>query len=504
MIFTLNPARYFINLRPILSAFIAGISCALSQAPLFCIWGLIGFSVLAHLICDAASAKEAVGRNIAFSFGYFGYGFYWTAIAISVYIEEFWWMIPISLIGLPLIFCFFTSLITICAWRFREHRHYVMIYTILWIFMEWLTSWIFTGLPWMLVGYSAGFSDILSQTASIAGVWGLSFILFNISSSFYYIWQDGNSIRKSDIYYFIMIFSIMSLFGIWRLNEYPLNFTETRVRIVQPSIPQGQKWDADVFWQNLDLHSRLSLVNTRTKPDIIIWSEASVVAPYQIESVNRYLSELAIKSNSTLITGAVSLQNDRHYTALIAIDPKGKLLFEYHKIHLVPFGEYIPFRNFIPGAIKKLTHGIEDYSPGSTAKIFSIDSIKTKIRPMICYESIFAEEIITQEADLLINITNSSWFGSSTAPHHLFYVNKFRAIESATPVIVSANNGISGIFDSVGRIIGKTKLNDITTLDMQAPQRINTSTPYSRAGLNTLLIIMVFLHQLRIISNKFQ
>jgi apolipoprotein N-acyltransferase len=503
MIFTLKPIRSFINLRPQIAVFLAGILCGLAQAPIFFMVGLVGFSVLVYLIYDSVSVKEAVKRNIAFSFGYFGYGFYWTAIAISVYIEDFWWMIPIALIGLPLIFCFFTSLITICVWHFRHHIHYVMIYTILWLLMEWVTSWIFTGLPWMLVGYSVGFSDILSQTATIAGVWGLSFILFNSSSIFYYIWkQDENIVRRADIYYFIMIFAIISLYGVWRLNQYPLNFSDTRIRIVQPSIPLSQKWDVDIFWQNLDLYSRLSLVNTPIKPDIIIWSEAAVVAPYQIEPVNLYLSELARKANATLITGAVSSKNDKYYTSLIAIGPKGELLFEYNKMHLVPFGEYVPLRKFIPTTFKKLTHGLEDYSPGTTEKIFSIDKPKVKIRPMICYESIFADEVITLGSDLFVNITNSSWYGNSTASYHLFYVNKFRAIENATPVIVSANTGISGIFDSVGRIIGKTKINDITTLDMYAPQKISDTTPYSRWGLNTLLIIMVFLHQLRIISNK--
>ncbi len=503
MIFTLNPIRNFINHRHKFSGFIAGILCATAQAPLFCICGLIGFSILVYLIYDATSIQEALKRNIAFSLGYFGYGFYWTAIAISVYIEDFWWMIPIALIGLPLIFCFFTSIITLCVWHFRNHTHYVIIYTILWLFAEWITSWIFTGLPWMLVGYSAGFSDILSQTASIAGVWGLSFILFNINSIFYYIWKKDGVILRKDLIYCGVVLAIVVLFGMWRLSENPLKFTDIRIRIVQPSITQGQKWDIDLFWKNLDTHSRLSAINTNLKPDIILWSEAAVVAPYQIEPVMQYLSALAKKSDSILITGAISSKNNKHYTALIAFGPKGELLFEYDKIHLVPFGEYIPFRNFIPSTIKKLTAGLEDYSPGTTPKIFHLDKIKTNIRPLICYESIFPQEVVTKDADLFVNITNSSWYGNSTAPYHLFYVNKFRAIENGTPFVVSSNSGISGIFDSVGRIIGKTTLNDITTLDTHTPQKIIDSTPYSRAGLNTLLIIMVFLHQLRIILNKF-
>jgi len=500
MIFTLNPLRNFINNWPKLALFIAGVLCGTAQAPLFWIWGLCGFSVLVYLIFDSTNIQEAIKRNITFGFGYFGYGFYWTAIAISVYIEDFWWAIPIALIGLPMIFCIFTSLATIFIWRFRNHIHYVMIYTIFWILIEWLTGWIFTGLPWMLIGYSVGFSDILSQSASISGVLGISFVLFNIIGTFYYIWKIEASILKKDIAYFVIVIASMYLYGIWRLHEHNISFTDTKIRIIQPSIDQGQKWNAELFWKNLDIHAKLSLIETGVKPDIILWSEAAVVAPYQIEAVHNYLKEVAKKSEAILLTGAVSAQNKHDYTALIALNPLGELLFEYHKMHLVPFGEYVPLRDFIP--IKKLTHGMVDYSPGLTDKVFYINKIKAFVRPMICYESLFAEEIKTKDADLLINITNSSWYGNSTAPYHLFYVNKFRAIENSTPVIVSANSGISGIFDSLGRIIGKTELNDITTLDMYIPQKINGSTPYSRAGLNTLLIIMVFLHQLRIMLNK--
>ncbi len=496
----LKNIRKYINYSPRISAVIAGILCSIAHAPIFFCPGLIGFSLLLYLVYSSASAKEAFVRNICFGYGYFGYGFYWTAIAIGMFMEDFWWAIPIALMGLPLIFCVFIGIISVLAWRCRYNSYYVLIYTVLWVFVEWLTTWIFTGLPWMLVGYTVGFSDILSQMAGIAGVLGLSFIIFNITGTFYYIWNGGAILLRKDLLYSFIVLGSVFIFGLLRLEAYPTSFLTTKIRIVQPSIPQNQKWDPDIFWKNLELHKELSSIKTGFKPDIILWSEAAVTAPYQIHIISKYLGDIAKKQHATLITGGVSEINDKTYTALFSIGPDGKLLFEYHKRHLVPFGEYMPFREFIP--IKKLTHGIADYTEGQTQKIFNIESLGVKIRPMICYESIFPEEIRTQGADLLVNVTNSAWYGNSSAPYHLFYTNKFRAIENGMPVITSSNNGISGIIDPVGRVLSKTKLNDIISLDGYIPQKIQSHTTYSLLGLIAMLIVMSFMQCIRIISNK--
>lgn len=464
----LNYLRGHINNSPKISSFVAGLLCSIAHAPIFFTPGLVGFSVLAYVIYTSKSYKEAIMRNIAFGYGYFGYGFCWIAVGISVYIEDFWWMIPIELIGMPLIFCIFTSFASGFAWKYRHNAHYVWLYSIGWIFIEWLTSWIFTGLPWLLVGYSIAWSDVLSQMASICGVIGISFIIFNISSSFYYIWQPGARLIKRDTYYLLCSVVVAYIYGIIRLEMNPTQFLETRVRIVQPSIPQTDKWDPEIFWQNLELHKTLSMMRTPIRPDIVLWSEAAVTAPVQNKFVRKYLNDVAQQSGAILITGAVSESGGKVYTSVDAINSSGKLLFEYHKHHLVPFGEYVPWRNFLP--IKKLTVGMEDYSPGDGEKVFAVNNIK--IRPLVCYESIFAAETYTKDADLFVNFTNNAWYGDSNGPYQHFYISKFRAIESNIPMIVVANNGISGVIDGAGRIIAKTNIDDIMSLDSYVPQKI--------------------------------
>ena len=484
--------RHNISTRPKISAFIAGILCSIAHAPLFFTPGLIGFSVLVYIICQAKSYREAITRNIAFGYGYFGYGLYWISIGISVYIDDFWWLIPICLLGMPLIFCILTSFAAAVAWKYKENIHYVLIYTIAWIFIEWLTTWIFTGLPWMLVGYSAGFSDIISQMASLCGVIGISFILFNLSSTFYYIWQPDVSLKKHDIYYMICILGLISLFGVVRLENNPTKFLDVKVRIVQPSIAQSDKWDRDIFWQNLGLHKKASLVNTGVKPDIILWSEAAVTAPIQLPIIRKYLNDVAKISGALLITGSVSESGGKHYTSASAIDPFGNMIFEYHKRHLVPFGEYVPWKEFLP--IKKLTAGFEDYAAGEGDKVFTIEVRKTKlkIRPLICYESVFGSEVKAEDADLLLNLTNNAWYGDSAGPYQHFYIGKFRAIESGIPMVTVANNGISGVVDSMGRIISKTKIDDIITLDSLIPQKMQKGTIYNSTIGYFFIIFIIF------------
>lgn len=495
---TLESIRRHIQKYPKFASLIGGVIASLTQPPTFYIWALLGFSLFFYLIYSAKSMRAALARNFFFSLGYFGHGFYWTAIAISIYIEQFWWAIPIAFFGLPFIFILFTNLIIPTAWKFRNNRHYVIIFASLWIFIEWLTSWICTGLPWMLIGHISGFSDIAAQSVSIVGIFGLGLIYLTIAGSFYYLFDPKAKLKKPELIYSLILVAIMSLYGYLRLEKYPIELETTRVRIVQPSIPQGDKWEEDKFWNHLKEHKYISRLKTQHKPDIIIWSEAAIMAPYQIRQIRDFLNIVVKENDAILLTGAVSRRENRFYTSMIGLSPESKILFEYNKKHLVPFGEYIPMRDILP--INKLTPGIEDYSFGEGEEIFNVAGLK--IRPLICYESIFPHEVRTGDADLFINITNSSWYGNSSAPHHLFYVNKFRAIENSTPVIISANSGISGAFDSLGREIAKTSLDDVTGLDIFLPRKIQAFSPYALLGLIIILPLVVFLQGLSFITRK--
>ena len=202
------------------------------------------------------------------------------------------------------------------------------------------------------------------------------------------------------------------------------------------------------------------------------------------------------KDRQVILSGGVNdnaKQGDEYeiYSSLIAINSDGKLLFDYHKSHLVPFGEYMPLANYIP--IKKLTPGILAYTPG-TRKIMYLKPFHLYIHPLICYESIFAEEvkISNSEADIILNVTNDAWYGSSSGPYQHFEISRVRSVENGLPMIRAANNGISAIIDPVGRTLHRLELNQVDILDGNMPLKLLLPTIYSEWGNLALSLWVLF------------
>ena len=172
------------------------------------------------------------------------------------------------------------------------------------------------------------------------------------------------------------------------------------------------------------------------------------------------------------------------------MDDRGKLQFDYHKTHLVPFGEYIPFSKYLP--LQKITHGMVDYTPGKREVLY-LESLNLYIQPLVCYESIFSEEvrISNSVADLMVNITNDAWYGKSSGPYQHFEISRMRAIENGLPMIRAGNNGISAIIDPVGRVLKKLDLDQISVIDGLIPLKLLLPTIYSEYGAIALFILVV-------------
>ena len=166
-------------------SFVAGIICGLSFAPVYFIPGIFTLSVLCAQISAAANYKQAAKFGYLFGFGFFLSTLYWISFGVSVYIEQFWWAIPFALFGLPAFLALFISAHSALAWLFRKTYLYHFIFCCIWLFTEWLMSWIFTGLPWGMLGYAFSISDIMIQPASIFGILGLSFIALYVGSSLF-------------------------------------------------------------------------------------------------------------------------------------------------------------------------------------------------------------------------------------------------------------------------------------------------------------------------------
>lgn len=476
-------------------------------APIFFIPGLIMFSMLLWYIKYANTFKQALIFGFIFGFGQFLISMYWIVIGVSVYLEEFWWALPFALFGLPCILAIFIAISCSIAWFFRCYNAYQLIFCATWIFFEWLRSWLFTGLPWNLVGYAFAFSDVLAQSVNIISIYGLGFIIIYISSCFYNCFDKStqNQLTVSLITSIILII-IMIFYGTYRLYNNPTIFSDIKIRLVQPSIPQTDKWDINQFIKHLDTHISLSIQqnNTDFQPDLIFWSEAALVLPYEHPLVKAEISNMLKTIKAILITGGVSHNNKQGeefeiYTVLEAIDAD-RMIFEYYKSHLVPFGEYIPLRTILP--IKKLTPGFIDYTEGKSKTVY-LKQFGLTIKALICYESIFPHEVRTANANVIINATNDAWYGRSSGPYQHFYISKMRSVENGIPMIRIANNGISAIIDSYGRVINQTTLNAVTIIDGLMPNDQANPTMYSLYGNIMALLALLLVVMIKVMINLF-
>ncbi len=466
---------------------VSGIVCGLSFAPVYFFPGIFALSILCAQISRSTDKFQAAKFGYLFGFGFFLSTLYWISFGVGVYIEEFWWAIPFALFGLPAFMALFISMHSFISWFFRKNYLYHFVFCCIWIFIEWIMSWIFTGFPWGMLGYAFSISDIMIQPASFFGIIGLSFVSVYIGSSFF---------KKEMLFTRVIISCIillsMLIFGYNRLKQNPTEFNNIKIRIVQPSIPQIAKWNPEIFWTNLN--HQLTLSKQAGQPDIIIWSEAALTVPYYYKPIYNSLLSVFTKNNQIIITGGINdnaEENDDYqiYSSLIALNNNGELLFDYHKSHLVPFGEYIPFTKYLP--IKKLTPGILDYTPGER-DIMYLEFFNLYIHPLICYESVFSDEvkISNQNADVIINVTNDAWYGNSSGPYQHFEISRMRSVENGLPMVRAANNGISAFIDPLGRIINYLELNQVGILDDYMPLKLLLPTIYSEWGYMTLLLTM--------------
>jgi apolipoprotein N-acyltransferase len=497
------------NLIPLL---LSGLFSSLAFAPTFLFPFLIfGISTLLYYIRKARSTKQAFILGWLFGFTHFLTGMYWISIGVAVYIEQFWWVIPFALCGLPIILAFFIAFASALTYKakIKNNISKVFIFSILFVIFEWIRSWIFTGLPWNLTGYSFCFSEKIIQLASVASIYGLSFLSVFISTNLYFIFirdKDGWIIHSLSS---LIILSCVFYFGSQRLENNPTEYTDISIRLIQPSIPQSAKWDPRSIYRNMEFHSELSKLDAdqpdRFIPDLVVWSEAAVTIPLNRPRIKSILTS-AISNKTILITGGISeyfspstnndslLDEYRLYTSLYGINAKGEVLFSYNKAHLVPFGEYMPYKEI--SGLKKLTAGFIDYTPGDKNQNVHL-TIKDKIihiRPLVCYEAIFPDEARVQDPkiSLFINITNDAWYGNSSGPYQHFEISRMRAVENGIPMIRVGNNGISGIIDPLGRIIFKTGLNEISATDGFTPNKLAKQTLFSIYGCSCIITLLLF------------
>jgi apolipoprotein N-acyltransferase len=485
-------------------AFLLGVLAAGAFAPLHLVFLLIpAMTGLVWLVFSKHSVRAALGVGWWFGLGHFSTGLYWISNALLVQAERFGWMAPFAVFGLAAILAFFPALTTALTRKVARQGNPVgriLIFAAAWTGFEWLRSWLFTGFPWNLIGSAWVFSDAMIQIASIAGVYGLSLISL-IAAAMPALLAAGNGWHMQGSSLRAITTTALALVVIWaggtlRLNDASEEVVpNVRLRLVQPNINQRLKWQQDQRQKNLFEQARMSAASEGQAPTHVIWAETAATYFIAKDAAARAVIARSTPKGGLTITGAprTSAKKTTEYriwNSLHAIDENAKIVGTYDKFHLVPFGEYTPFRSTF--GFSKITVGTTDFSAGSGLQTLRLKGLPP-VSPLICYEVIFPGRVVdkTDRPHWLLNLTNDGWYGVSSGPYQHFATARLRAVEEGLPLVRVANTGISGVIDGYGRTVAKLALDTKGILDSDLPRAL-PPTLYARLG-NWIVIFLLLI-----------
>ena len=489
--------------RASLAAFAGAIS-VLAFAPLH-VWPMLflSFGLLVWLLDGCHADHTALGTRLRcaaligfwFGFGYFLTGLYWTAEAFLVEPWRHGWLIPFAMTGLAGgMALFYAAAAVLAAVLWRPGAARVFAVAIAFGLAEFARGHVLTGLPWNLVGYGLAATLPMMQAASIFGVYALSLLALLLFASPLAIWapQGSGLARPISTALLTLFFSVAlaagAMWGEARLASAGAATTGVRLRIVQANVDQANKWrpenSTEIFNTYLDLTKSGGGAGGLDRISLVVWPETAV--PFLLADSSEALNAIAdvLPEGTSLLLGSarVVAQRDaggrfaaeRIYNSLIVVGDKGQILGSYDKVHLVPFGEYLPFQDFMESlGFLQLTGIRGGFSPGTGSRLLSIPGAPPA-RPLICYEIIFPDEVVdnSQRPGWFLNVTNDAWFGTSAGPYQHFHQAQLRAVEQGLPVVRAANTGISAIIDPYGRVLGELGLKQEGVVDGFLPEAL--------------------------------
>ena len=492
---------------------ISGMLIAAALAPVyFTIGALIGFSLF-YLLLSTFSARAAITAGWLFGFGYHAIGLYWIGNALLVEGNDYAWAWPLAVAGLPALLAFFTAAGAYAFQRFAKADHISGFILFIAIFSaaEYLRGTLFTGFPWNLYGYIWGDNIAIMQFASFGGVYGLSLLTIFWCSCIGFLLLSSMKALKAVAFLCITFvsFSALSFLGSARIANQPNTYHEDiTLKVVQPNIAQKDKWDPNqangIFNHFLKL-SKTDASSPEDQKTVIIWPETATRSYIVDHPDYKEALHNALPSNGYLLTGYLNRKTkDDDVTfnnSLAVFNNDVELLDIYHKSHLVPFGEYIPFQKWIPLAPVTRFKGFQSGNGPQT-----LTSDLPPFSPLICYEIIFPSHVTNSQnkPQWIVNVTNDGWYGQSSGPYQHLVQTRFRAIEEGIPVVRSANTGISAVIDGYGRTLQSLPLEKQGVITSQLPLPIAGNTIFSQCGnwlfltaLLSLLLLCIFGHKKR-------
>lgn len=443
-----------------------------------------------------------------FGLGFFVAGLYWIAFSFLVDAQQFAWMIPFAILGLSAVFAVYIGLVSALAYRLAPPGlRRILYFVILWVAFEAIRGWAFTGFPWNLIGSVWAFNAAMIQFTALLGVMGLSLVTLLAAGSIAILGYSHKSARFRTGWAMLPVLILLVIWagGIWRLAGAEARFVDNvHLRLVQPNIPQKDKWKSRLRGKHLNNLLELSEAPPRQpggkKPSHIIWPETAT--PFFLagnEAALRIVAQI-IPKNGALLTGSPKRTGGKGvpvqlWNSLHVVGPDAKISATFDKFHLVPFGEYVPLRKYVGKYVNiaKLTAGRTDFSNGPGPRVLAVPGAPP-VSPLICYEIIFSGAVIPALAagqprpGWILNITNDAWFGLSSGPYQHLAAARLRAVEEGVPLVRVANTGVSAVFDGYGRIVTMSQLNERTYLDSPLPAALDRATLFSSIGWWGLLV----------------
>jgi apolipoprotein N-acyltransferase len=475
--------------RRLLFALVAGLLSALGFAP-FCLFPflLLGFAALVLLIDGAQTAprpwRAAAAAGFAFGFGQFLLGLHWIGYAFLVDAEAHEWQIPFVAVLFPGGLALFIALAAGVAgklWRPGPAR--ILIFTLAYALAEWLRGNVLTGFPWNLAAYGWGASLAVLQSAALFGSYSLTLLTILFGASLAELFQS--QLKRVFPAVMTALFVLFWAGGALRLATTAVPVVPgVKLRLVQPDIPQAEKYREEYVLRNWERLLTLSL--QPGNPTILVWPEAA--PPFYLSPRSPVIEQFAALTarKQGLLTGAIRRRpGENRFSASNSFFVFGRgatFLGVYDKYHLVPFGEYLPFEETLGKlGLAKLTGIDGSFVPGDGPHTYGLPGAGT-LSPLICYEILFPGEVVgSKRPDWFVNVTDDSWFGPWAGPRQHLLVARVRAIEEGVPVARAANTGISAIIDPLGRITARLGQSRIGVVDGDLPVAI-AATPYARFG----------------------
>lgn len=535
-------------------SFLCGVFSVLALAPFF-LWPILLLTFPLFLIqLDILSARPSIEikqrkflfffprrpamRRAAwhgwwFGFGYFLAGLYWIGAAFLVEAEKFIWLLPFAVSLLPAGLALFYAAATAAAYMFWSTKSSRLIVVALsFALFEWLRGHIFTGFPWNALGYGLTGSDLLMQWASIFGIYGLSFfavLFFSAPLVLLSSHKDGPKLAGKLLA--LGLIGLLALVGLiggqYRISQIADASSPApnqakpsapaakpvRLRLVQPNIPQTEKWKPQnqnwIFQRFMDLSSRDAAYQRKSleTTDILIWPEVALPfflsqSSYAQEKIAELLPKGTILLYGGLRLGAANAPDQRQkvFNSLFALGHQAQVLQYYDKKHLVPFGEYLPLQTWAERlGLEQLTRLRGGFAVGQGPRYVKLGALPA-FAPLICYEVIFAGNITPaftrgesqKRPKWLLNVTNDGWFGTSSGPYQHLHQARVRAVEEGLPLIRAANTGVSAIIDSFGRVKAFLPLNRSGVIEATLPPALEL-TFYARYNDYILAVIAFFI-----------